>query len=106
MSVQPVTAAPTYAVEQRDPTIVGAEKPRRGTQRSLPPSPITGDVVREGTGFGHDPGFDRLLVEARARLAMPPAPDGREAEVLVDGLNIDQPAEQAKAAGEQPIHVE
>jgi hypothetical protein len=100
--LEAVAATARDGVEERHAGVVCPEEPRCRLQTGLDPGIVAGGVEGCCAGVRHRAGLDRLLVEAGSRFSSRPARLWREAEVIAERLDLDQPAEQAQTLVEEP----
>ncbi len=96
VGVQPVAAAAGQGVIEREAQVIASEEPLERARRLLAPVVVACDPVRRQARRNRHRGFDRLLIEARARSAsrIEPVRSDRH-EVRAPGpLHADQPGER------------
>jgi hypothetical protein len=98
---QAVGAASGLEVDQGNARVVSAQEPFCGADAGIGPALFSRRVVRSCARVSHGAGLDRLLVEARARLAPTPTALSREAEGVTTRLDLDEPFRETEALGEQ-----
>src|SRR5216683_2835399 len=98
-----VGAAAGSLVQHRNPGIVVAQEPRHAQVHAGEPGPVTGDGRRAHARVGQRGDLDRLLVEARARLARPPSSGRHHGQVAAAGLDQQEPVEHPQAGVEERV---
>ena len=103
VGVETVEAPARQGIPHRDAGVVVAQEPVDREGESSRPTIVTGDGRRPRARVRHRGDLDRLLVEGRRFVARPAAADGRDGEVSVVRLLLEQPAQQREAVLDEVV---